>query len=285
MWSSLALLTDRVSHLPPLMSVGLVLTICGLVGAVRIRQWKVSPLTWLVGIGGIFGYHSLLFTAFANAPAVEANMIQYLWPLFIVLFTPIFIPDNSLNRFHILGAIMGLSGAILVITGGNFSLQLDYLYGYSCAFGAAVIWACYSLLTKRLPLFSTAAVGGFCLVSGILSLLLQFSIQGTFPPLTNQDWTNILLLGIGPMGLAFYTWDAAMKKGDSRTIGSMAYMTPLLSTLLLVLVNDSPFTYSHGLAIILVSGGAITSSLKTAKRSKAAHLQEENLSKGVVLKH
>ncbi|OIQ52408.1 aromatic amino acid exporter [Pseudodesulfovibrio hydrargyri] len=265
MWSSLALLTDRISHLPPLLSVGLVLTACGLAGAVRLRSWKVSAATWLTGVGGIFGYHFLLFAAFGRAPAVEANMVQYLWPLCIVLFTPLFLPGNRLTPAHLLGAALGLSGAGLIVTGGSLGLRMDYLPGYLCALGAAVTWACYSLQTKRLPPFPTAAVGGFCLVSGLLSLTLHFALGGHGPTPSGGDWLIILLLGFGPMGAAFYTWDAAMKRGDPRMIGALAYLTPMLSTMLLVAVNGREFTPLHGLAILLVTGGAVIGSLDSLR--------------------
>ncbi len=265
MWSSLALLTDRISHLPPLLSVGLVLTVCGLAGLIRVREWKVSLPTLTVGVGGIFGYHYLLFTAFHYAPAVEANMIQYLWPLFIVLFTPLILPGNRLKKHHLMGAILGLGGAGLIITGGCMGLRMEYLPGYAYAFAAAVVWSCYSLLSKRLPPFSTAAVGGFCLVSGLLSLAIYLLGGGAGPLPTATDWTSIILLGVGPMGLAFYTWDAAMKRGDPRVIGALAYLTPLLSTLLLVSANSLAFTPTHTLAICMVTCGALMGSLDSLR--------------------
>ena len=261
MWSSLALLTDRISHLPPLLSVGLVLTLCGILGTLQLRNWKISLSTWLTGVGGIFGYHFLLFMAFSRAPAVEANMIQYLWPLFIVLFTPLFLTGNRLMPYHLLGAALGLSGAGLIVTGGQFGLRMEYLPGYLYALGAALIWACYSLLTKRLPAFPSAAVGGFCLVSGLLSLALHFALDGPGPAPDASNWMTILLLGCGPMGAAFYTWDAAMKRGDPRVIGALAYLTPMLSTLMLVAVNGKQFSALHGLAIMMVTGGAVIGSL------------------------
>ncbi|AMK10922.1 DMT family transporter [Pseudodesulfovibrio indicus] len=265
LWSSLALLTDRISHLPPLLSVGLVLTACGLAGAVRLRRWRVSAATWLTGVGGIFGYHFLLFAAFGRAPAVEANMIQYLWPLCIVLFSPLFLPRNRLAANHLLGAGLGLAGAGLIVTGGSFGLRMEYLPGYLCALGAAVTWACYSLQTKRLQPFPSAAVGGFCLVSGLLSLALHFLLGAPGPNPTGADWLVILLLGLGPMGAAFYTWDAAMKRGDPRMVGALSYLTPLLSTLLLVAVNGKRFTPLHGLAVLLVTSGAVFGSLDTLR--------------------
>ena len=265
LWSSLALLTDRLSHLPPLLAVGLALTVCGLAGTIRLRDWKVSAATWLVGVGGIFGYHVLLFAAFGLAPAVEANMIQYLWPLCIVVFTPLFLPGTRLAPRHALGAVLGLCGAGLIVTGGHFGLRMQYMPGYLCALGAAVTWACYSLMTKRLPRFPTAAVGGFCLVSGLLSLALYVLLESPAVSLTAGDWTVVFFLGCGPMGAAFYAWDAAMKRGDPRMIGALAYLTPLLSTLLLAAVNGRELTTRHGLAILLVTGGAAVGSLDSLR--------------------
>ncbi|HET7839847.1 MAG TPA: DMT family transporter, partial [Rectinemataceae bacterium] len=169
-WSSLAVLSTKVSHLPPLFSVGLALCVGGLAGAFRARDWRVPLLTFAIGVGGIFGYHFLLFTAFRSAPAVEANLLNYLWPLLIVVLSPLFLPGLALGLRHVAGAILGLAGAVMIVSGGRLSPDLSHLGGYLLAAAAALVWACYSLLTKRVRPFSTGAVGGFCLASGLLSL-------------------------------------------------------------------------------------------------------------------
>jgi len=49
---------------------------------------RISPLAWLHdGVGGLFGYHALFFAAMAHAPAAEANLLNYMWPLLIVLLS------------------------------------------------------------------------------------------------------------------------------------------------------------------------------------------------------
>jgi drug/metabolite transporter (DMT)-like permease len=141
----------RLNHLPPFLVVGIALCISGLIGSLRIKQWKVPFTTLLVGIGGIFGYHFLYFSAFQYAPPVEANLMNYLWPLLIVLLTPLFLAGYSLHPNHLVGACLGLTGAGLIITGGSLSLDMSNLAGYLLAAAAALVWACYSLMTKRLP--------------------------------------------------------------------------------------------------------------------------------------
>lgn len=270
-WSTLTVLIWRVSHLPPFFSVGIALCVGGLVGLVRVRDWKVPFSTLALGVGGIFGYHALLFTAIRLAPPVEVNLLQYLWPLLIVVLAPLYLPRTHLSFHHVLGAALGLTGAGLVISGGHLSLDLAGLPGYLLAVAAAFLWASFSLLVKRVRPFPTGAVGGFCLVSGLLSLGLyglEHLAGASSPPLVIAplDWCFLALLGVGPMGAAFYTWDAAMKRGDPRVIGALAYLTPLLSTLNLVLFAGRRLTGVALAAMGLIVVGAITGSLDLYRR-------------------
>jgi Predicted permease, DMT superfamily len=274
-WSSLALLNTRVGTLPPLFSVGVALCVGGLVGLAKAKQWRVPIRTFAVGVCGIFGYHALLFAAFRLAPTVEVNLLNYLWPLLIVLLSPLFLRGYSLGARQILAALLGLSGAALIASGGKIGLDAANLPGYLLAAAAALIWACYSLLTKRLPPFPTGAVGGFCLVSGLLSLglfALESAISGAGPSgsapdlaLSGLDWLYLVVMGLGPLGGAFYFWDAALKRGDPRVIGALSYLTPLLSTLNLVLFGGKRLEPLSVIAMILIVAGAIIGSLRPLK--------------------
>jgi drug/metabolite transporter (DMT)-like permease len=263
LWSSLALVISRLGHLPAILTTGIALCIGGLLGIVRIKEWRVPFRTLLVGIGGIFGYHVMLFTAFRLAPIVEANLLNYLWPLLIVLLTPVILPGFGLKVRHIAGAMLGLSGAVLIVTGGSINPDLSALPGYLLAAAAAVTWSVYSLLTRRLPAFGSGAVGAFCLASGVLSLAVYFVQPGSggIGVVQPRDWPLLLLLGVGPMGAAFFLWDAALKRGDPRIIGSLSYLTPLLSTLVLTLLGGRRMSLLAGAAMALIVAGAVTGSL------------------------
>lgn len=263
LWSSLALLSTGVRQLPAFFSVGVALCIGGLAGLFRIREWKVPAATFALGVGGIFGYHALFFSALRLAPAVEVNLLQYLWPLLIVVLAPLYLGGNRLGWHHLLGAGLGLAGAVLVLSGGRLHLDPARMPGYLLALAAAWTWSSYSLLTKRVRPFPTGAVGGFCLASGVLALGLHVLLARGAPPLavSARAWGILVLLGLGPMGLAFYLWDAAMKRGDPRVIGALAYITPLLSTLLLVLGGGRHLTLGSGCAMVLILGGALLGSL------------------------
>jgi drug/metabolite transporter (DMT)-like permease len=269
-WSSLALLNSRVSAVPPLLAVGIALCIGGLVGLFKAREWRVPWRTFAVGVGGIFGYHALLFVAFRLAPAVEVNLINYLWPLLIVLLSPVFLEGFRLRPWHIVGALLGFAGAFLIVSGGSLKPDAAKLPGYALAAAAALIWACYSLLTKRLPPFPTGAVGGFCLASGLLALVLFFlegggSSAASVSAIRGLDWLFLVFLGLGPMGGAFYAWDAALKRGDPRVIGALSYLTPLLSTLNLVLLGGKVLSPTACAAMSLIVAGATVGSLDLIK--------------------
>lgn len=262
-WSTLALAGNGLQSVPRLLLLAVTLLTSGSISLFRRGGWRVPLKVFLVGVGGIFGYHFLYFTAFAHAPAVETNLLNYLWPLLIVVLTPLVLPGTHLRANHIAGALFGLLGASLIATGGKPNLQIVYLAGYAAAAGAAVTWALYSLLTKRLPPFPTDSVGAFCLISGLLSLGIYFVQGGSLAgiaALAPAQWFFLVLVGIGPMGAAFFFWDAALKRGDPRVIGSLAYLTPLLSTLNLVVFAGQRLTLVSFLAMCLIITGAVVGS-------------------------
>jgi drug/metabolite transporter (DMT)-like permease len=270
-WSSMTTLRIQVISLPSFLVLGVAFLISGSISLVYHKAWRIPLMTLMIGSGGIFGYHFLYFLAFTLAPAVEVNLINYLWPVLIVALTPLVLSGYKLHLHHLLGVGLGLIGAALIVTGGSFQPQVSYYPGYLLALGAAFTWALYSLLTKRLPTFDSSAVSVFTFISGILSLLFYFVSGGSiaqFTQFTRQECLFVILIGIGPLGGAFFLWDYALKHGDPRTIGSLAFLTPLLSTLLLTLLGGIHLTISNVIALVLIVGGAVIGSIRAKVNDK-----------------
>ncbi|MBX9817243.1 MAG: DMT family transporter [Burkholderiaceae bacterium] len=259
LWGSLAPLGVSLAHVPPFLLTGCSLLIGSLIGLVltrgRVQQWKVPAPTLALGLYGLFGYHFLFFIALRYAPPVQANLVNYLWPLGIVLMAPLFLPGMRLHGLHIAAALLGFAGAALAIAGGR-DLQGGFAWGYIPALASAFVWSSYSLLTRRVPPFPSAAIGLFGLVSGLLSLLCHALLE-TSVDLSLHDWALLAAMGLGPLGGAFYLWDAALKRGDARQIGVLSFLTPLLSTLALLWLRGEWPSASVVLAAALIMGAAV----------------------------
>jgi drug/metabolite transporter (DMT)-like permease len=264
LWSALALMTAASGQIPPFELAALTFLIGGSIGlayaAARgrlgalIQPWPV----WLVGVGGLFGYHALYFAALRLAPPAEASLIAYLWPLLIVLMSAL-LPGERLSARHIVGALLGFGGAAVLFWGkiGEANLTHTEALGYLLALGCAFVWSSYSVLSRRLRQAPTEAVAGFCLVTSALAAICHFVFETTALPENFGQTAAIVGLGLGPVGLAFYVWDYGVKHGDIRLLGVAAYAAPVLSTLILVVAGFAPATPSLGLACALIVGGAV----------------------------
>ena len=267
LWGALAALSVRLRDVPPFLLVGISLLVGSVFGLRHLSLRALRPAALLLGVYGLFAYHFCLFTALRLAPPVEANLINYLWPLLIVVLSPVVIPGARLDVRHVVGALAGFSGAALLVTGGRLGFDQGALAGELLALAAAFIWATYSLLSRRLGGFPPATISAFCLVSGALSL----ACHGLFEPrytLRLADAPPLLAIGLGPMGAAFHLWDRALKEGDPRVIGALAYLTPLLSTLLLALFGGGRLGPVSLAAMALIVGGALVGTWRPATWSR-----------------
>ena len=264
MWALLALFTAASGAVPPFLLSALTFGIGTLVGlamlVVRMRPVSDLIVPWkaaLLGIGGLFGYHFFYFTALRNAPAVEASLIAYLWPLFIVAGSAL-LPGEKLGLHHIAGTLMGLAGTALIVTKGQgLSLDAQYGYGYAMALTCAFLWAFYSLMSRRFAAVPTDAVTGFCAATALLSLAAHGLLEETVWPQGSGQWLAVVGLGLMPVGAAFYLWDHGVKRGNIQVLGAASYGAPLISTVILILAGRAEPTWIILAACLLITGGAL----------------------------
>jgi len=276
LWSTLALGTTLTGAVPPFLMVGLTFSIAALLmvtkwlaaGEPMVRKLLWPARVWALGVYGLFGYHALYFLAVKTAPAVEANLVNYLWPLLIVLFSAL-LPGERLRWFHVAGAALGLAGAaLLTFAADKFALSWEFAVGYGAALGCALVWSSFSVLSRRFGEVPSDSVGGFCAVTAILGFVAHFAFEVSVWP-QGWQWLAVLALGLGPVGLAFYLWDHGMKRGDIRALGALSYATPLLSTVLLILFGGGRLTWQVAIAAVLIVGGAILAPGDLWRRRKA----------------
>lgn len=273
LWGSLAALSVLAGPIPPFQMVAMTFAVGASIGIVRARyrgigwagliRWPAK--VWLLGIGGLFGYHALYFGALQLAPPAEANLVNYLWPLLIVLLSAP-LAGERLGWTHLAGAGLGFAGVALLAFGRGLQFTESHALGYALALGCAFTWAIYSVLSRRFGETPTDAIAGFCAASGLLSLVCHLAFERTVWPASTTAWLAVLALGLGPAGGAFYFWDHAVKRGDIRALGAVSYATPILSTAILIVCGLAEPTGALLLAALLVTVGAALASRELWKR-------------------
>ena len=263
MWSLLSVLTVATGKIPAFQLAAMTFAIGALVAFASFlfrpsafHALRQPLLAWVVGVGGLFGYHALYFLALRFAPPAEAGLLNYLWPLLIVLFSSL-LPGERLASHHIIGALLGLAGTVLLFAGNGAGFAPGQIPGLAAAFVAAFVWAAYSVMSRKLKAVPTDAVAGFCLATAALAALFHGMVETTVWPETIGQWLAIIALGVGPVGAAFFVWDIGMKHGDIRVLGAASYATPLLSTAFLILAGFAQPTATIAIAAILIAGGGL----------------------------
>jgi drug/metabolite transporter (DMT)-like permease len=267
MWAMLAALATLAAEIPPFQLVASSLAIGALVGLSSwpfrpgaARALKAPPEVWALGIYGLFGYHFFYFTALRLAPPVEANLVNYLWPLLIVVLSA-FLPGERLKPHHVVGALLGLAGAGLAVTrGAGLDVRGEHVPGYAAALVCALVWSSYSVLSRRFGSQPTDTVVGFCAASAVLSAICHLLFEETVWPSGLAGWAAVVALGVLPTGLAFYVWDLGVKRGDIQVLGALSYATPVASTLLLVALGLGQSSAALWIALALVVVGALIAS-------------------------
>lgn len=273
LWGALATLSVVAGPIPPFQMVAMTFAVGASIGIVRARRrgmgWHAlvswPPRVWALGIGGLFGYHALYFAALQLAPPAEANLVNYLWPLLIVLLSAP-LAGERLGWTHLLGAFLGFAGVAVLAASRGVSFGGQYALGYGLALGCAFAWSSYSVLSRRFGETPTDAIAAFCAASALLSFACHLLFERTVWPATGPAWLAVLALGLGPAGAAFYLWDHAVKRGDIRALGALSYATPILSTALLILCGLAEPTSALLIAALLVTVGAVLASREMWKR-------------------
>nr|WP_313406641.1 EamA family transporter [Pseudomonas sp.] len=274
LWACLALLTTMTTGIPAFQllassfAVAFVASLCilGLRGAAEFGNWRQPWYVWATGFAGIFGYHALYFFALKTAPAAEASLIAYLWPLLIVLLSSL-TTGESLRKRQLLGALFGLAGTALIMQqrASQESASMPVI-GYAAAFACAWVWSTYSVVNRRFSNVPSSIIGGICGLVAVAGLLCHLIFETTVRPTAGQ-WAAIIALGLGPVGLAFFAWDHATKHGNLAMLGALSYLAPLFSTVLLIAVGQTDASPLLLIPAVLIILGAIIATSRKIKRS------------------
>lgn len=246
LWSTSGILVANLKQLPVFEVLTLAFITCFLLSSSWItlrNEWPQvrQPLKlWIIGVTGVCGCDFLFISAFHYAPAAHVDLINYLWPVFMIIFAS-FIPGERVKLQHIIACGFGFYGIYILLTQrlGIQSIPSDYLPGYGLALLEAIIWSLYAISLRYYRQTHILNVGLYCGFGAILSFICHMQFE-TFVVPSFQQFGLILYMGLATQGLAFISWAYGIRHGNYSLLAVMSYFTPLVSVALLVAFGFTP---------------------------------------------
>jgi drug/metabolite transporter (DMT)-like permease len=201
------------------------------------------------------------FSAFRLAPAAQVDLINYLWPTMLILFSSL-LPGERLSYSYLVASLLcllGISLLLMPVYGQPFTNE--YLPGYLLAFGGAVSWTCLCLYTRYQGISTTNSLAWSCGICGILYLALHLSTEQFIVP-TVLEGISMFFIGVFQIALAYHFWEKALKKGHIKLLGLFSYCIPVLSILILIFFGKAPFNANIIAATLLISASPLVPALK-----------------------
>lgn len=208
-----------------------------------------------MGFLGLYLYYIFLYGSFSLAPAGQANMINYLWPAFVVIFSVFLLKEKSSWKTF-LAILLSFAGALLVFSRGDFSsIQNEYTNGYLLAFGAAICYGLFSVLGKKLQYEKFTSmlvfyVASLCLITPTMLAFSKFAI-----PQSLSTWLALIFLGGLANSLGFVFWFKALERGETHKLANMIYINPFLSLLFVYFLNNEAIPLVSIMGLLLIVGG------------------------------
>lgn len=264
LWSAAPLLAEFAKATPPLQLTSVTLLAGALATLPLSRRVNVaaSGTGWQISVWVgipllIFGAVSTYFLGMRLAPAAEAALITYTWPVLFVLLSQ-WSHFGRLRIAGVIGALIAFSGAALLLVPQSINGGLGgATTGYALALLAAFCWALYSWLSQAAPVALAPLLPRVLLIASIIAVAASLLLEGQLPLPSGEALLAGIALGLGPYGVAMVAWDKALRWGHASLVGSLAYGVPILAALLLVLAGMSVLDWHLPAAAALVIVGCI----------------------------
>ncbi|MBB63973.1 MAG: hypothetical protein CMO81_02795 [Waddliaceae bacterium] len=236
-WSLGACLIRGLERLPLLQiftiawSLGFLTTVWHLQRQGRWHILQSIPWhAWLVGISMLVINHAAYVNSYRFAPTEQVDLINYLWPVLVLLFTG-FLPGERFSPWHLASALFGFSGIYILLYPElkNGGINFDYIEGYLCAIFACICWALYVLYSRFLKASVPSELLGLCCApSAFFAYCGHISFEETLSPNT-QEIVIFMIYGTLSSGAGYWLWDNGIKQGHFKLLNVLSYFTPILS--------------------------------------------------------
>ena len=267
-WASLVAVVKLITEsVTPISGVAMIYSFSALSillfgGIPSIRE---MPKAYIYGCGILFIAYEILFLisialSHNHQQVLVIAMINYLWPPITILFA-ILAKQLNFNRIFFVGLILAIIGLLMVVNPEILDFEKFLIVlsenpkAYSFAFLGAILWSCYSVLTKKYA-EGFNAVPIFFLITAISLWMLHFALNEAFIMPSLNLWLAIAVSG-GLIGLAYSNWNQSLQFGNIQLLILATYFMPILSSLMSMLILGVMPSFAFWIGTGLVTIGAL----------------------------
>ena len=245
----------------------------------RLSDRKQELYFAAAGLCGVTLYFLLENIALTYTFASNVGVVVSISPFLIALLAHFFLDGEKLRAQFFIGISVALAGIFLISFNGNTVLKLNPV-GDVLAMLAAVTWAFYSVLTRKISRFgySTIQTTRRAFFYGLIFMLPALPILGFSPEAAKLaepvNLFNLLFLGLGASAMCFVTWGAAVKMLGAVKTGVYIYAVPVITVVSSALILHEKITGLAALGTVLTLAGLIISESKRLLPKKEALAHE-----------
>lgn len=271
LWCASGICFARGARLLGPMAYLTLMTATGVVTVVLLQRLRGKPFADLfrlplrvmvAGFWGVAVYTVILALAFGIAPETaigQVNLLNYLWPVWIVLLSAALIPEKTRLLPTAAGVLLGFAGIAVARGPADLLSAPENPLPLFLALLGGFLWACYSVLLRRWRIPAEQGGTAFHFTFCALMAAAVAAIRGEWqnlPPVGAEALFWILFGGIGPVGLAYHWWEIGVKRGHVPLISTLAYFIPIGSTLLIGLLFREAMGPGLFFGAVLIAAGA-----------------------------
>ena len=228
----------------------------------EIKKYTIKDWGHLISLGllGTYIYYLFLYLGYAQATGMEVLVVQYSWPILMVIFS-IFILRERLTYRKTIAIVLGFIGVITVLTKGklqdidigNFTVIVLVALGAAC-------FALFSVLSKNVK-FEPLGVTSIYFLSACIASLLSMLHFSEFAIPSTAEIAPVILNGVFVNGISYVFWINALKSTEVSYLAPFVFITPIVSAIYLIAFFDEPIILAYGIGLACVVGGGFINSL------------------------
>lgn len=231
-------------------------------GCVFREAWRQPVSLYVIIISGIGLYTACISVAFKSAPPFEVNMLNYLWPLLLVLFSKM-LKREPFKAHELIGLCCGAVGGCFIFMPADGQVFENLTVGHALAVFAAVIWAFYSSIIDGKN-YSVAVLVPVLFISSLICWCAHLLIEDTVWALPLSVWVSVIILGVSH--LSYVLWDYGMRQGDKMLLSSLSYFVPLVSTCYFIAFGFVPARVGVAIGGAFIVAGCVIVNIHHLKR-------------------